>query len=53
MSETGNVSSDSLEEALTDHHLCEVAEMIERAHADEASSERSFSDGSGGCLRGS
>lgn len=33
-----------IEEALSDHHLHELAEMIERAHADKPSSERPFSD---------
>jgi hypothetical protein len=35
---------DPVEEALDDHHLAEVAEMIERAHADESASESPTSD---------
>ena len=42
------VSLDAVEEALTDHHLDEVAEMIEQARADKPSSESPFSDGPAG-----
>jgi hypothetical protein len=53
MRETGDVSNDAIEEALTDHHLDEVTEMIERAPAHKPSSESPFTDSSAGCLRGS
>jgi hypothetical protein len=43
MSEKGNVAidapDDAVQEALTDHHLDEIAEMIERAQAQEPASE--------------
>jgi hypothetical protein len=35
---------DTIEEALTDHHLDEVAEMIEQAEADAWPSESPLSD---------
>ncbi len=52
MSETGDaeidVPGDAVEEALTDHHLYEVAALIEQAQADKPSSESPFSDGPAG-----
>ena len=39
---------DAIEEALSDHHLDEVAEMIERSHADDLSPEAPFSDSPAG-----
>lgn len=53
MSETGNGPNDDVEDALTDHHLDEVAEMIESMQAQKPSSESPCSDGPCGCLRGS
>jgi len=48
MSETGDeatdVPDDAVEKAVIDHHLDEVAEMIECAQADTPSSESPFSD---------
>jgi hypothetical protein len=48
MSKPGEVAIDApdeaIEEALSDHHLDEVAEMIERSHADKRSLEPPFSD---------
>jgi hypothetical protein len=56
-SERGNVAADvgndADEQALADHHLDEVAEMIEQAQADrQSSSDTLFSDGSARELRG-
>lgn len=52
MSGTGKVEidvpGDAVEEALTDHHLDEVAEMIEQAQADKPSSETPFNDSPAG-----
>ena len=53
MGETRDESDDAIEEALTDHHLDEVAEMIERARAQTPSSEIPFIDNSAWRLRGS
>lgn len=57
MGETGDVAidipDDAVEEALTDHHLDEVAGMIQRARADEPSSESPVSDIPAGHVRGS
>ena len=39
---------DAIEEALSDHHLDEVAEMIELSHADSPSPETPFSDSPAG-----
>jgi hypothetical protein len=50
MNETGDESNET-EEALTDHHLDEVAEMIERAQAEKPSSDRPVTDHSPGYLR--
>jgi hypothetical protein len=48
MSKPADVASDApdeaIEEALSDHHLEEVAAMIERAQADKPSVEIRFSD---------
>ena len=48
MSEPANVARDApdeaIEEALSDHHLDEVAEMLERSHAQNASLETAFSE---------
>lgn len=41
---TVDMSGYAVAEALTDHHLDEVAAMIERAQAEERSSERSFDE---------
>jgi hypothetical protein len=43
MNDTGDESND-IEEALTDHHLDEVAEMIDQAQADTPSSDSPPSD---------
>ena len=55
MSERGDVaidvSDEAVEEALTDHHLAEVAEMIDQAQSDIPSSENPSIDSVGGCLR--
>lgn len=39
---------DAIEEALSDHHLDEVAEMIEQSQADSPSLENPFSDSHAG-----
>jgi hypothetical protein len=44
----GDALDDAVEQALSDHHLDEVAEMIERAQTDERSSESSFGDSGAG-----
>ena len=48
MSESGNVASDvsddAVEEALSDHHLDEIAQMVEQAHAHKPFVESPFSD---------
>jgi hypothetical protein len=48
MSKPGDVAievpDDAIEEALSDHHLDEVADMIEHSHADNPSLETPFSD---------
>ena len=48
MRKPADVASDApdeaIEEALSDHHLDEVAAMIERSHADNPSLETPFSD---------
>ena len=53
----GDGSSDALddpaEEALTDHHLDEVTEMIELAQTEERSSESPSGDNAAGLVRGS
>ena len=55
MRERGNVAIDvtdeAVEEALIDHHLAEVAEMIEQANGDTPSSENASGDRVGGYLR--
>jgi hypothetical protein len=52
MSETGNeVPDDAVAEALLDHHLDEVATMIERAQADKPSSESPIGDSPAGYRR--
>lgn len=52
MSKPGDVASDApdeaIEQALSDHHLDEVAEMIERSHAENLSPETPFSDSPAG-----
>jgi hypothetical protein len=56
MSETDDEAidapDDAVEKALTDHHLDEVAEMIEWAQADPPSPESPFSDAPDGYIRG-
>ena len=39
-----DIPDDAIAEALSDHHLDEVAAMIERPHADNPSQETPFSD---------
>lgn len=57
MSKTGDAaidrSDEAIEQALTDHHLDEVAEMIDQARAEKASSASPFGDSPAGYLRGS
>ena len=52
MSKPADVARDepdaAIEEALRDHHLDEVAEMIEGSHADNPSPETPFSDSPAG-----
>jgi len=52
MNKPADVASDApdaaIEEALSDHHLDEVAEMIERLHADNLSPETPFRDSPAG-----
>jgi hypothetical protein len=54
MSKPGDVAidvpDDSIEEALSDHHLDEVAEMIERSHAENPPLESPFSDPRAGSI---
>jgi hypothetical protein len=51
MSETSNTSNDAVEEALMDHHLAEVAEMIDWAQAHKPTSKNPCSDSSPECPR--
>jgi hypothetical protein len=46
----GDALDDAVEQALSDHHLDEVAELIERAQTEERSSESSFGDSAAGFL---
>jgi hypothetical protein len=39
-----DVPDDAIEDALSDHHLDEVADMIEQSRADNPSPETPFSD---------
>jgi hypothetical protein len=52
MSKPGDVAidvpDDAIEEALSDHHLDEVADMIEQSHADNPAPEPPFSDSPAG-----
>jgi hypothetical protein len=52
MNKPADLASDApdaaIEEALSDHHLDEVAEMIERSHADNLSPETPFRDSPAG-----
>ena len=45
--------AEAIEEAMTDHHLDEVADMIKRSHADKPALETPFSDSPAEYLRGS
>ena len=54
MSKPGDVAidvpDDAIEEALSDHHLDEVAEMIEQSHADNPALETPSSDSPAGSI---
>ena len=45
-----DVTDDAIEEALSDHHLDELADMIEQSHADNPSLETPFSDPPAGSI---
>ena len=46
----GDALDDTVEQALSDHHLDEVAEMIERAQTEVRSPERSLDESAAGFL---